>query len=65
MLKLLRVGRVPALSEQLHRLSEQEAVSSGGPRRRGWLKGIQQIDVPRWCIDVAQVSVEAGLAPFF
>ncbi|CAM9269782.1 unnamed protein product [Ascophyllum nodosum] len=55
-LKLLRVGRVAALSEQLHRLSEQEVISSGGSRPKGWLRGIQ-VDVSRWCIDVAQILI--------
>lgn len=56
MLKLLRIGRVPALAEQLLRLSEQESISNDGPTtsRKGWLRGMH-VDVPRWCVDVAQV----------
>ncbi|CAM9253169.1 unnamed protein product [Ectocarpus sp. 4 AP-2014] len=55
-LKLLRIGRVPALAKQLHRLREQEALASGGAKRRRWLRGMN-IDVPRWCLDVAQILV--------
>lgn len=54
MLKLLRIGRVPALAKQLHRLREQEALASGGAKRRRWLRGMN-VDVPRWCLDVVQV----------
>lgn len=53
LLKLLRIGRVPALAQQLHRLREQQAMAIGGARGKSWLRGIQ-VDVPRWCLDVAQ-----------
>lgn len=52
-LKLLRIGRAPALAQQLHRLREQEAMANSGSRRRSWLRGIH-VDVPRWCLDVVQ-----------
>eukprot|EP00752_Nemacystus_decipiens_P013801 g12253.t1 len=57
-LKLLRIGRVPALAQQLHRLREQKAMSNSGIRRRSLLAlpGIH-IEVPRWCLDVVQILV--------
>ncbi|CAM9812213.1 unnamed protein product, partial [Ectocarpus sp. 8 AP-2014] len=55
-LKLLRIGRVPALAKQLHRLREQEALASGGAKRRRWVRGMN-VDVPRWCLDVVQILV--------
>lgn len=64
-LKLLRIGRVPALAQQLHRLREQEAMTnSGSSRRRSWLRGIH-VDVPRWCLDVVQVRDEMAMAHDF
>lgn len=55
-LKLLRIGRVFSLADQLHRLSEQEAISNGRPRRTlGWLRGLN-LDVPRWILDLIQVK---------
>lgn len=54
MLKLLRIGRVPALAQQLHRLREQEAMANSGARRKSWLRFGMSFDVPRWCLDVVQ-----------
>lgn len=61
-LKLLRIGRVPALAQQLHRLREQQAMTNSGSRRRrrSWLREIH-VDVPRWCLDVVQASKGNGV----